>query len=237
VLWGTTGGDFVITASATTAVGTSTGRKNISGGTLVSDVQNWLDNPGTNFGWALIGTETVSSTARGYASRENATVANRPTLNVSFTLPAPSFCDDSDGSLASCPCSNPGDPDTGCDLAQGTGGVGLSLVAQETSPQNRITMQGTGFPPMSAPSSIMIRATTLDPSPPFVFGDGLRCINSTVVRLAATFASGGQATHTAGHGAMAGSGDFYYQLWFRNTPGMFCTPAAFNLSNGRILSW
>jgi len=44
--------------------------------------------------------------------------------------------------------------------------------------------------------------------------------------------------HTHGHGAGAGSGTFYYQLWFRNTPIMFCDPvAAFNLSNGRALSW
>jgi len=147
------------------------------------------------------------------------------------------FCNDADDSLSSCPCANPGSPDTGCDLSQGTGGVGLSLAAQETSPQNRVTMLGSGFPPASAPASIMIRASTLDPAPPVVFGDGLRCIGSTVVRLAATFASAGQTTHIAGHGAMAGGGDFYYQLWFRNTAGMFCTLAAFNLSSGHIVNW
>jgi len=28
------------------------------------------------------------------------------------------------------------------------------------------------------------------------------------------------------------------QLWFRNTPIMFCDPAAaFNLSNGKVLAW
>ncbi len=57
------------------------------------------------------------------------------------------------------------------------------------------------------------------------------------MRLAATFASGGTALHTFGHGTMAGAGTFYYQLWFRNTPSMFCTLDAFNLSNGQTLEW
>jgi hypothetical protein len=41
-----------------------------------------------------------------------------------------------------------------------------------------------------------------------------------------------------GHSAVAGPGTFYYQLWFRDTPSSFCNPStAFNLSNGRTLSW
>ena len=35
----------------------------------------------------------------------------------------------------------------------------------------------------------------------------------------------------------AGPGTFYYQLWYRNTPSSYCTPAAFNLSSGRTLVW
>jgi hypothetical protein len=149
-----------------------------------------------------------------------------------------SFCDDADGSLASCPCSNPGAPDTGCDLQQTTGGVRFDVLAQETSPQNRVTVQGTGYPAASAPAAIVIRAAALDPSSPVVFGDGLRCIGVPLVRLGAAFAAGGTSTHGFGHGAMAGSGAFRYQLWFRNTPAMFCDPlAAFNLSSGRTIVW
>jgi hypothetical protein len=149
----------------------------------------------------------------------------------------PSFCDGYDGSHASCPCGNSGDPGSGCDIVQGTGGVNLCLLAQETTPDNRVTMHGTGFPTTASPTSIVIRAAGLDSASPVVFGDGLRCIGTPLVRLAATFASGGVAEHTFGHGIAAGSGTFYYQLWFRNTPVMFCTPSAFNLSNGRILDW
>jgi len=148
------------------------------------------------------------------------------------------FCDASDSTLGSCPCANPGLSDTGCEVQQATGGVRLDVLTQETMPLNRATVTGTGFPVASTPTAIVIRATGLDTGSPVVFGDGLRCIGTPLVRLAATFASGGRSIHTHGHGTGPGSGTFYYQLWFRNTPIMFCDPAAaFNLSSGRTLVW
>jgi hypothetical protein len=148
------------------------------------------------------------------------------------------FCDATDGALALCPCANVGDPETGCDIQQGTRGVGLNAVSQETFPQNRVTWSGYGFPAMSAPASVVIRAASLDPASPVVFGDGLRCIGVPFVRLGATLAGGGTVTHTHGHDSAAGSGNFHYQLWFRNTPITFCDPVlAFNLSSGRTLTW
>jgi hypothetical protein len=161
-----------------------------------------------------------------------------PRHQVERALPASSFCDATDGALASCPCANPGSPNTGCDIQQLTGGVRLCLVGQATSPQNRATVVGEGFPTSSTPSAVVIRAADLDPASPVVFGDGLRCIGVPLARLAAGFAVGGVSTHTFGHNSMQGSGTFYYQLWFRNTPIMYCDPAAaFNLSNGRTLVW
>jgi glucose/arabinose dehydrogenase len=145
-----------------------------------------------------------------------------------------SFCDGNDLSLNDCPCANPGSPDSGCDIQQATGGVELTAIDQDTI-NTRITLQGTGFPPANTPTAIVIRATSLNSSGPVTFGDGLRCIGVPVVRLGATFASGGTATHIFGHGA--GAGAFYYQEWFRNTPAMFCTPDAFNLSNGVGAIW
>jgi hypothetical protein len=148
------------------------------------------------------------------------------------------FCDASDGALASCPCSNPGVPNAGCDNAQSTGGVAVTLVAQSTSP-NSATLAGTGFSTMGAPTALVIRSNALDPSSPIVFGDGLRCVSAiSLVRLAATTAAGGSSVHAFNHGVMAGPGNFYYQIWYRNTPSTFCDPfAAFNLSNGVRLSW
>jgi FG-GAP repeat len=149
--------------------------------------------------------------------------------------PFPSFCDAADGSLAACPCSNPGDPDSGCDLPQATGGVRLDVLAQEYLPLNRATLFGVGYPPAATPAVVVLRALDLDPAAPVVFGDGLRCIGTPLVRLDSRLAIGGTSLHAIGHGAMGGS--FDYQLWFRSQPAMFCTPDAFNLSNGRVLAW
>jgi hypothetical protein len=154
------------------------------------------------------------------------------------TVASLDFCDASDGSLASCPCGNPGTPDSGCDNAQATGGVKINLIAQTTSPTGA-TVTGTGFSTMGSPTAIVLRSPDIDAGSPIVFGDGLRCVSTTsLTRLAATVGVGGTSTHTFAHGAMAGVGDFFYQIWYRNTPSTFCDPfAAFNLSNGTTIFW
>lgn len=56
---------------------------------LVSDVQGWVDSPGTNFGWMIRSqSEGVPRTVRFIASRESSTVSNRPTLTIDFDVPA-----------------------------------------------------------------------------------------------------------------------------------------------------
>jgi hypothetical protein len=84
----------------------------------------------------------------------------------------------------------------------------------------------------------VIRSNALDPSSPVAFGDGLRCVATVpLVRLAASTAFAGTSTHVIGHGAMAGTGTFFYQLWYRSTPSAYCVPEAFNLSSGRSATW
>lgn len=147
------------------------------------------------------------------------------------------FCDASDGTLAACPCTNPGSSDTGCDLSQGTGGVELEVLTQTTAPVNHARMTGTGYPPGQI-TAIAIRSAGLLPGGAAVFGDGVRCLDAPFARLASTFADGGVSTHFLGHLSTAGPGTFYYQLYFRNGPAAFCDPtAAFNLSNATALVW
>ena len=149
-----------------------------------------------------------------------------------------SFCDGWDGSLASCPCSNPGNPDTGCDISQSTGGMRLDVIGQESGALNRATLMGSGYPATTAPGVTVLRSTGIDPASPVVFGDGLRCISVPVVRVGATLGMNGVSVQTIGHSAGVGPGTFFYQLWVRNTPVMFCDPTAgFNLSNGRSITW
>ena len=86
-VWNTVGGDFSPTASASITVGdlgTYTWGSTVQ---MVADVQSWLDDPGGNFGWILIGDESSSRTAKRFDSRENSVAANRPKLAVEFTPP------------------------------------------------------------------------------------------------------------------------------------------------------
>ena len=145
------------------------------------------------------------------------------------------FCDASDGSLSACPCGQ-GNPNSGCETAQSSGGVELDFVAQSSGVSNAATFVGMGFPATAAPAVVVIRSSEVEATP-LIFGDGLRCVGTPVVRMSGRVAIGGSSTHTLGHGDFAGSGRFYYQLWYRNTPAMFCSPDAFNLSNGRTLDW
>lgn len=96
--WTTIGGDFAGVASAT--VGSITTTTNTpytwSSAAMVTDVQGWLDNPATNFGWILrnasdAGTQTV----RGFYSRESGTGASsalttafQPSLSITY-VPEP----------------------------------------------------------------------------------------------------------------------------------------------------
>ncbi len=95
--WATPGGDFNATASATQTVGAA-GLFYTWGSTpgMVADVQSWLTSPATNFGWFVIGDESVGRTAKRFDSRESATASFRPVLSIEFTTPCnqDSDCDD-----------------------------------------------------------------------------------------------------------------------------------------------
>lgn len=82
--WATPGGDYASTASATRSVGFF-GPHTWSSAQMVSDVQAWLDAPGTNFGWIVVGAEPPGGfvTAKRFGSR-NGSAGLRPTLTVAF---------------------------------------------------------------------------------------------------------------------------------------------------------
>jgi type IX secretion system substrate protein len=88
-LWATPGGDFVSTASATTSVGVSGAAYTWSSATMVADVQSWINDAAVNFGWIVRGNEAASQTAKRFASRENATAAQRPQLSITYNSTVP----------------------------------------------------------------------------------------------------------------------------------------------------
>ena len=85
-LWTAPGGDFVVTASATTTVG-GVGLYTWSSPGMIADVQAWLGTPSTNDGWLLLGNEATSSTAKRFDTKENPDPAGRPVLIIMYTLP------------------------------------------------------------------------------------------------------------------------------------------------------
>jgi hypothetical protein len=89
--WTLPGGDFAATSSASTSVG-STPNASFSWNapTMVSDVQGWLDNPSTNFGWLLLNAdETSGNTFRAFYSRNVATASVHPQLQITYAIPEP----------------------------------------------------------------------------------------------------------------------------------------------------
>jgi hypothetical protein len=60
-----------------------------SGQGLVADLNAWLANPTSNFGWLLRGIEEPGFGARAFATREASNPAERPTLTITY-IPTPS---------------------------------------------------------------------------------------------------------------------------------------------------
>jgi hypothetical protein len=93
-LWGTPGAlsgtDYSPTASAVTSIGSSGSFTFGSTSALVADVQNWLDNPASDFGWILLASDESSlNSAHRFASSED-TLGRGPLLTIEFTpVPEP----------------------------------------------------------------------------------------------------------------------------------------------------
>ena len=87
--WSTPGGTFASTASATTSVG-AIGSYDWASAQVISDIQNWVNDPATNFGWLLKGGESALS-AKRFVSAEGAPGAG-PKLVITYeasSIPEP----------------------------------------------------------------------------------------------------------------------------------------------------
>ena len=83
--WAQPGGDFLETASASTPVGMALGQfPTWSSSQMISDVQAWLDQPSTNFGWLVRCNEDDANTARRFDSCQNLDAKLQPTLQIDF---------------------------------------------------------------------------------------------------------------------------------------------------------
>ncbi|MEM7032801.1 MAG: Ig-like domain-containing protein [Chloroflexota bacterium] len=84
--WMATGGDFNAIESASQSVAGSGSYSWQSAG-MVADVQNWLDNAATDYGWLIKGDEAGGATSKRFGTRESPTESNRPMLIITVQLP------------------------------------------------------------------------------------------------------------------------------------------------------
>jgi hypothetical protein len=90
IFWMTEGGDFSSVVTASQSVG-AIGEYMWSSAQMVADVQSWLDNPASNFGWLVLGDESTSISSKRFDTRES---ASPPVLTIQYTpgprvLPTP----------------------------------------------------------------------------------------------------------------------------------------------------
>jgi Tol biopolymer transport system component len=147
-----------------------------------------------------------------------------------------------DGSGTSCPCGNnsPFTARAGCLNSLGSGGrlvaTGTPSISADT-----LVLHGSGMPSSSV---LYYQGTTqVNGGAGVVFGDGLRCAGGSIIRLepktnvagASRWPDVGDPAISVRCGNVAGNSRTY-QAWYRNAAA-FCSPAAFNLTNGWSLTW
>ena len=82
--WSSAGGTFSSTVSASQSISGIDTYIFSGGPQMVADVQAWLDDPGSNFGWAMVMPSPPVGSAKRFNSRENSGQQDRPKLTVTF---------------------------------------------------------------------------------------------------------------------------------------------------------
>jgi hypothetical protein len=151
-----------------------------------------------------------------------------------------SFCS-GDGSGTACPCANPGASGNGCASSVSPTGARLASSGSASMSNDSFALVGTLMPQSFA---LYFQGTQrLAGGAGLHFGDGLRCVGGSIIRLGTKLNSGGTSTYPAAgdppisvRGANSAGAVRDYQVWYRNA-ATFCTTATFNLTNGLEATW
>jgi hypothetical protein len=137
--WTTPGGDYVATPSATQSANINPQYVTWSSAGMVSDVQGWVKNPTTNFGWMIVGDESTNGTSRLFVSSESPHTAYRPALTIVYdvptigTQPANATIDNGQSDTLSVTAAN-GTPGYTYQWYTGTSGVTTNPINGATNP-------------------------------------------------------------------------------------------------------
>jgi hypothetical protein len=159
--------------------------------------------------------------------------------------PIASFCH-GDGGASPCPCWNDGAAGHGC--ANSANPAGAQLATSGSTNPDTLVLSGSGEP--SGALSIFLQGDQQTAHTPF--GDGLRCLTGSLVRLYAHNSSGGNVqapsagelpvsaqSAALGDPILAGSVR-YYQVYYRDPQLSFCAApqgSSFNVTNGVVVHW
>jgi hypothetical protein len=151
-----------------------------------------------------------------------------------------SFCF-GDGSSVICPCANNGAPGHGCANSVNPAGALLTASGVPSTVADSLVLHGSGMP--ATAFCIFLQGSSSGTV--FSYGDGLRCVGGSLLRIGAKHASGGSASYPgAGDLTVSFRGNVpalgaqrSYQVWYRNPDPSFCTSATFNVSNGMLVTW
>jgi hypothetical protein len=144
-----------------------------------------------------------------------------------------------DGTSVPCPCGNAGETGHGCANSLFTAGGRLIGSGLPSVSSDNVILAGSSMPTSSA---LYFQGTTTVSA---AFGDGLRCVGGSVIRLSTKFNDANGASSYPGPGdapiSLRGliplvGGTRYYQAWYRNAAS-FCTASTFNLTNGLEIVW
>jgi hypothetical protein len=151
-----------------------------------------------------------------------------------------------DQSGQSCPCGLVSAPGVGCpNSAIGNTGARLRSQGLPSSSVGDFRLIGTDMTPSS--SVLYFQGTALQSGGAgALFGDGLRCVSGSVLRLGTTTnasgtsffpPAGSQPIRVLGQIPSTGGVTRYYQAWYRDSNPNWCTANRFNLTNGVSVTW
>lgn len=142
--WAAPGGDFAAVISATTAVSTVNTTYEWGGNGLLADVQSWVANSASNFGWVILGNETDVKIAQRFNTREN--LSNPPRLTLTYQLSSPT------PAPSATPTITPGPTATAR-----PGSLANFSMRAETGTEDKVMIAGF-IVQGSAPKKVLIRA-------------------------------------------------------------------------------
>jgi hypothetical protein len=146
-----------------------------------------------------------------------------------------------DGSGTTCPCGNAGAIGNGCASSVSPVGGHLAAAGGASIANDTLSLNGSGMPNSSA---LYFQGTTqFGPTGAGLpFGDGLRCVGGSIIRLGTKINVAGASSYPSGSASISVKGNDAaanvrsYQCWYRNAAA-FCNPETYNMTNGVTLTW